>query len=282
MIEVNLAIALTAGMLATFNPCGFAMLPAYLGALVLGQDESDGKNYLRALRFSLGMSIGLTLVFICFALVVLPISGLIERYLPFVTIVMAAILLGTGVMTLMGKGFGLGRLVSANFAPGRGLVSQIGYGITFALASLSCTIGPFLAVTATALRTANPINVLASFVSYAVGMALVILLLSLLTASSGVAMVRKIRTKSKLIEKIVGGLLILVAIYLASYASYELALFSGQNARNPVVDIGIALQTNIASFIYRLGAGWLSLAVVMLSAVSLLAAWKARKSKASG
>ena len=31
MIDAPLALAFTAGMVATVNPCGFAMLPAYLG-----------------------------------------------------------------------------------------------------------------------------------------------------------------------------------------------------------------------------------------------------------
>lgn len=281
MIEVNLAIALMAGMLATFNPCGFAMLPAYLGALVLGQEESDGKNYFRALRFALGMSIGLTLVFTSFAIVVLPLAGVIESYLPWVTIAMAIVLMVTGVMTLLGKGFGIGAVAKGRFAPGKGLVSQIGYGITFALASLSCTIGPFLAVTATALKSASPINVVASFASYALGMALVILLLALLTASGGVAAVRQIRSKSGLIEKVIGLVLIVVAIYLANYAIYELSLLSGQNTNNPIVDFGITIQSFIASLIFRLGAVWLALAVFVFTALAFFGSRKSRKSRTS-
>ena len=34
------ALALTAGMAATVNPCGFALLPAYLSAFV-GLDDGD-------------------------------------------------------------------------------------------------------------------------------------------------------------------------------------------------------------------------------------------------
>lgn len=39
MIEAQLVLALTAGMLAAFNPCGFALLIAYVGYF-LGLDES--------------------------------------------------------------------------------------------------------------------------------------------------------------------------------------------------------------------------------------------------
>ncbi|MFI2369266.1 hypothetical protein [Streptomyces sp. NPDC018833] len=36
MPDLPLALAVTAGMLAAVNPCGFALLPAYLSLLVLG------------------------------------------------------------------------------------------------------------------------------------------------------------------------------------------------------------------------------------------------------
>ncbi|MDG4856683.1 hypothetical protein P8605_00620 [Streptomyces sp. T-3] len=38
MSDLPLAIALSAGMLAAVNPCGFALLPAYLSLLILGDD----------------------------------------------------------------------------------------------------------------------------------------------------------------------------------------------------------------------------------------------------
>jgi len=38
----NIALAFTTGMLATVNPCGFAMLPAYL-SYFLGVESADGK-----------------------------------------------------------------------------------------------------------------------------------------------------------------------------------------------------------------------------------------------
>ena len=40
MFDVPVALALGAGMLATVNPCGFAILPAYLGFFV-GSDDDE-------------------------------------------------------------------------------------------------------------------------------------------------------------------------------------------------------------------------------------------------
>ncbi|MFD2357488.1 hypothetical protein ACFSTC_61775 [Nonomuraea ferruginea] len=37
MTDLPIALALTAGTVAAFNPCGFAMLPAYLSMLVAGE-----------------------------------------------------------------------------------------------------------------------------------------------------------------------------------------------------------------------------------------------------
>src|SRR3546814_19656903 len=65
MIDAPLAIAFASGMLATVNPCGFAMLPAYLG-FFLGQEGGDRDvraSVSRSLGVGLSVSAGLLLVF---------------------------------------------------------------------------------------------------------------------------------------------------------------------------------------------------------------------------
>ena len=42
MIDAPLALAFTAGMVATVNPCGFAMLPAYLSYFLGIEGTDDG------------------------------------------------------------------------------------------------------------------------------------------------------------------------------------------------------------------------------------------------
>lgn len=269
MIEVNLGIVLLAGMLATFNPCGFAMLPAYLGALVLGQEESRTGNFLRAIRFSIGMALGLTLVFGTFSLVVLPFSILIDGYLPWVTMAMAIVLVVTGAMSILGRGFGIGGLLGGNLAPGKSFVSQVGYGVAFAAASLSCTVGPFLAASATALRSGSAVNIILTFLSYGLGMATMVLLLALVTAASGPATVRKLRTKTKQFERGIGVLLLLVGAYLFSYALYEFAQMRGSAAANGVVEMVIVLQSYVVRLFYMMGPALIGLLVLVLSSIAL-------------
>lgn len=49
------------------------------------------------------------------------------------------------------------------------LGSMYGYGISYAVASLSCTIGPFLAVTAAGLRGGSIVTGVAIYLSYSAG-----------------------------------------------------------------------------------------------------------------
>src|SRR3546814_21089418 len=65
MIDAPLAIAFASGMLAPVNPCGFAMLPAYLG-FFLGQEGGDRDvraSVSRSLGVGLSVSAGFLLVF---------------------------------------------------------------------------------------------------------------------------------------------------------------------------------------------------------------------------
>ena len=55
MFDIPIAYAFSAGMIATINPCGFAMLPAYI-AYNLGLGEESGNAARRAMQ---GVSLGL-------------------------------------------------------------------------------------------------------------------------------------------------------------------------------------------------------------------------------
>lgn len=266
-MEINLPIVLLAGMLAAFNPCGFAMLPAYLGALILGQSENAAQNYRRAVYFSVGMATGLIAVFAGFALLIAPFTSAVEAYLPYITLAMASILAVTGVALLWGKSFALTGLFRPSLAPNTRFLSQVGYGVTYALASLSCTIGPFLAATTLALRSGSFWNVLATFVTYGAGMAVVVFLLALLTASSHQNVISAMRRNATIIEKIMGALLVLIAVYLATYGIFELQLLNDATTTNPIISAASAVQGTLARALFTVGAGWVVAATLLVGVV---------------
>ena len=66
MIEAPIALAFAAGMVATVNPCGFAMLPAYLSYFMgLDNDAPRSRAAAVASAFHVGsiVSLGFLLVF---------------------------------------------------------------------------------------------------------------------------------------------------------------------------------------------------------------------------
>ena len=64
MFDGPFALALTAGMVATVNPCGFALLPAYLSAFVGLQEGGNRVTAVgRAVIVSLVLTAGFVTVF---------------------------------------------------------------------------------------------------------------------------------------------------------------------------------------------------------------------------
>lgn len=183
-----LSLAFLAGVLAAFNPCGFVLLPTYLSSIIVGDnnDEDTWRYHARAIRFSIGMTIGFVGVFGSFALLLSSISSSMERFLPVVTVIVGIALIGIAISLVMGRTLILKKLANPNIAPTGQLLSQVGYGVSFALASLSCTVGPFLAITASAISRHNVLSTFSLFLAYALGMGGVVLALSLLVASAKV------------------------------------------------------------------------------------------------
>ena len=224
-------------MLAAFNPCGFALLPAYLGLLIRGR----GNPLSRALKFSFGMALGFLLVFGGFALLLAPIASQLFQALPFLTVLMGLLLVAFGILILLGKSPDFSRLRVFQSAPGATLLSQLSYGVTFALASLSCTIGPFLAVLGGSATQSSGqwfVNVL----GYGFGMWLVILVLALAAAVSANRLAAAAANFRRWVEPISGTLLIIVGLYVAWFGVYELQIIANPNHRDPVIGLVLELQ----------------------------------------
>ena len=174
MNDVPILLALTAGMVAALNPCGFALLPAYLTLVVAGGDEGSSRSAAvgRALTMSASMTAGFVAVFGAFGLVAVPLALSLERYLPWATIVIGFALVGLGVYLLTGRELLINTPKMAGAAPGKTVRSMFLYGVAYAVASLSCTIGPFLAITTSTFRSENVLSGLSVFVLYGIGMGL--------------------------------------------------------------------------------------------------------------
>ena len=271
-----LTLAVLAGALAAFNPCGFAMLPAYLSLLVASPDGRPGRRAAagRALRSTGAMTVGFVAVFGLFAAVIAPLAFAVEPYLPIATIVIGAVLVVLGVRLVTGHELGVGFLNRRGIAPRASLASQVGYGLTYALASLSCTIGPFLAVVAGATRAGGPGAVVLAMLAYALGMGAVVGVLAVVAATASATSARAVTVRLRrllpLVPRLSGVLLLAAGAYVAWYGWFELRVLAGGSGDDPVVGAAVAVQSAITRWLSSLGVAGVVVAVAVLLAV---AAW---------
>ena len=269
----SLGLALAAGTLAAVNPCGFALLPAYLTLLVV--QGADGTPLRRAFRLSGAMTAGFVGVFGAFGLVVVPLALRVERYLPWVTVAIGIALVGLGAWLLAGR-----QLVLAGPHVGRGpsgsLASMLVYGAGYAVASLSCTAPVFLAVVASTFAAGGLVDGLAVFVAYALGMGLVVTTLAVAVALAREGAVARVRRLLPYVNRVSGALLVVAGAYVCWYGVHELRVLAGDLSRDPVVDGALEVQGSVARWLSELGA-WPVLAALGLLVAAGLAGSAVRR-----
>jgi len=273
------SLAFLAGVLAAFNPCGFVLLPAYLASIIIGDNKSEPEwmTHLRALKFSAGMTSGFIGVFGGFALLLSTVSGSILPYLPYVTVAVGVILILISLSLIFGQTLILRKLANPNIAPTKGWISQIGYGISFALASLSCTIGPFLAITSAAIANGDVFRTFMLFVVYAMGMGSVVLLLALSVSTTRTGFINKLKRSQGKISILSGYFLLLVGLYQSWYGVYEIRILRGDNSSDPIISFAISIQSKITQSIANLGTGNIILFVALSTSVLLILSFRKRR-----
>ena len=270
-MEQNLvALAFVAGMVAAFNPCGFAMLPAYLTLVIDPQSGGQLAAVGRALAATAAMALGFLAVFGSFGLLTVSVASTVQRYLPYVTLVIGVGLVVAGVWLLSGRELRAPNLAGGRWAPTARLGSMFGYGVGYAIASLSCTIGPFLAVTGSSLRRGSPAQGVLVYVAYAAGIALVVGVLAVAVALASSSMVDRMRAVLPHINRISGLILVVVGLYVGYYGFYEIRLFTANgSAEDPVVSAAGRIQRALAGWVYTHGAWpWLLALGVLIAAAA--------------
>ena len=218
--------AFAAGMVSTVNPCGFMMLPAYLGLYVGSAGEEEKKLSLtqrlaKASVVSVAVGLGFVVLFGAACIVISAGAQSIVEIFPWVGLGVGAVLTIAGGYIMAG-----GKLYTA-FATQT--ASKIGdprdaslkgyflFGLSYATASLSCTLPIFIALISSSLATGNFIDAAGQFLVYALGMAFVItvLTLSLALAQNQVSTaLRKVLPHTNMISSI---LLLVAGGYIVFY-----------------------------------------------------------------
>jgi cytochrome c-type biogenesis protein len=271
MTDGLLALALGAGMVAAINPCGFALLPAYISLLVIGDSTDSRRSAVgRALVLTGAMTLGFVAVFGIFGLVVAPVAAGVQRHLPWLTVVLGCALLLLGIWLLAGRS-----LPSIGWSPQgprltRRFASMAGFGAAYAVASLTCTIAPFLAIVVASFRASSAWTGAALFVAYALGMGLMVGAAAVAVALARSSLIGRMQRAGRWVPRAAGFLMVVVGAYVAYYGWWELRVLAGGATEDPVVGTAGRLQAFLAGGVTALGPVWLVVILVGLVGLALL------------
>jgi cytochrome c-type biogenesis protein len=225
-----LGFAFAAGMVATVNPCGFVMLPAFL-TMYLTDQQGDAKlssstrgmsrSLIKALYVSAALGSGFVLLFGGVGLAISSGARSFIVIFPWVGFFLGFVLAGLGTYLFAGGKLYNNRAQSAASKIGTASDTSVkGYflfGISYAIASLSCTLPIFLGLISSSLATGGVVEATGQFLAYALGMTFVITVLTIGIAVFKGAMVSQIRRIMPYVHPISAGVLILVGGYLIFY-----------------------------------------------------------------
>ncbi len=225
-VVAPLGFAFGAGVAAAFNPCGFAMLPAYMG-LYLGVGANEEKASFvsqlgRALLVGVSVTAGFVLLFaIAGSIIGLGARSVVGSILPWLGLGIGILLVLAGAWLLRG-----GELYTAlaqqaaNRLGNPGSANVRGYflfGLSYGVASLSCTLPIFLAVIGSSFAASDILTSFSQFVLYALGMGVVILALTLSMALFKGAMLGGMRKVMPYVHPIGTWLMIIAGTYIVFY-----------------------------------------------------------------
>jgi len=227
--QLNLVFAFTAGVFATVNPCGWAMLPSFVSYYLGSGEEGFEQKPLsgRALEGAwLGLLItaGFLVVFGGFAVVISAGLRAIIQFMPLLALLVGVLLTLLGLWLLGGKSLPI-RIPQPDLdVRARNPKSIFLYGLAYGLASLSCTLPVFLAVVGASLTTAGVGGMTVMFVAYGLGMASVLMAVAMGAALFKGVIVQWFQKALPYVHTVGAVLLVVAGVYLIWYQGRYLPL----------------------------------------------------------
>lgn len=306
----GLALFFTMGMVAAVNPCGFAMLPAYL-SYFLGLDDDDRRapvmsptppplygtdsggeqahavggasspvpvqqvgnlaQVARALRVAFTVSAGFMTVFAVAGLAVRHTSVPVYEYAPWISIVIGTALVILGVAMVRGFELTVNLPKLNRGGRERTLTSMYVFGLSYAIASIGCTLPIFLGAVAGTMNRDSFADGLVVFGLYGAGMALVLAALTMTMALARTSLVAALRSARAYVNTAAGVLVTLAGVYVVSYGVLELSTYSarqpGDIPSSPVTDMVSSWSAEVTNWVQQTGVAGVTVRLGVLVAL---------------
>lgn len=218
MIEAPIGLAFAAGLVATVNPCGFAMLPAYLSYFMglegAEEDEEQGASVGQALKVGGIVSLGFLFVFGTTGLLINAGVRSIIDWIPYVALGVGVLMVLLGIAMFRGYELSIGFLKVQGGTGSRDTKSVFTFGVSYALASLSCTLPVFLSVVVGSIATASFVSGFLTYIAYGLGMSVLLMALTLAVAFAKQGLVTRLRSMLQHVQRISAVFLIVAGVYI--------------------------------------------------------------------
>jgi cytochrome c-type biogenesis protein len=217
-VNAAIAFAFTAGLIAAVNPCGFAMLPAYVGFFLgSGDDRAEDRqaNLSRAIVTALSMSLGFLVVLGTVGILFTAGVDGLRDVIPWVVMAIGAVMVVLGVAMVCGFELSVSLPRLQRGGEDRSIWSMFLFGMSYATASLSCTLTLFLL--AVVSRPDGFVAGLASVLAYIAGMSLAITALTVSMALAQTTVLTSMRRLMPHVNRVSGVILVLAGAYTVWY-----------------------------------------------------------------
>lgn len=276
MFDAPVGFAFSAGTVAAFNPCGFALLPAYLSLFLAGgsdgtaEERPDGAARAagRAALVAASVASGFVLVFGFAGLLISQTAFTVQEWTPWISLVIGAALVPAGIAMMRGWTPKLRLPAVRRVGEGTGPAAMFLFGVSYATVSLSCTIPAFLVAVVSTFSDSGAGSGLLVFGAYTAGMASVLVVITVVVATARSGMLGAIRRVLPYVNLTAGALAALAGAYVAYYGYFEIRVSRGADPDDPIVDfVGGEVAGRFNTWMADLGTGPILIAVGVVAVV---------------
>ena len=223
--------AFGAGMVASVNPCGFFLLPSYV-SYQLGTEEQGfytqaaPARLLRALLIAGVATAGFIAIFSLFGYVIALGGFWLVKVFPYAGFAIGVGLALLGAWLLVSHAsLGVAAAGRVGVTPKKNLRNVFLFGAGYAVCSLSCTLPVFLVVVGSALASKGFVESFSQFISYSMGMGLVLVAVTVGAALFKGAVARVLKRAQPYVHVVSALFLIAAGLYVTYYWLHDGQLF---------------------------------------------------------
>lgn len=266
-LNIRLTRSFLTGMLASVNPCGFVLLPTYLLYFlgISGAAGSQRATVRRALAVGAAVSAGFIAVFVVIGVISRVFTNWLSENAKYAGLAIGIAMVVLGLAMLAGYRLPINTPKLQAGGKDRTATSMFLYGVGYAVASIGCTFPLFSSTVLGTVNTDGFATGVVAIAFYGVGMALVVVALTVTLAVAQTGMLRVLRAGMRHVETISAVVVLLSGVYLTWY------WFSTIRNDLPSSRVG-DVQSRVENWVYTHQSlvGWTFGAIVAAAVVFVL------------